>query len=347
MAEQRGRYKRTLREDKLRIVRHADQGLHWRQLAEMLGVNYHTAYTWVRNADAEPARPRGGSHKKLNEDQIDALCQAVEAEPDLTLQQLARRSRELFGIQISASSMHNYLRGRLITLKKAHHVVATMNTPENKRRRREHVQTLSAYMRQGKYIVWFDETNVNLYCRRTQARAPAGDRAPLARPASKGPNVHIIGAISAYQVINITRRRGSFNADSCKDWVLDLIDHHLPNGVTHDSLVIICDNAPCHARLGECVQERPGIVLLKLGPYSPMLNPLENLWSKVKSVVKRRMRVPEVAPPRVGEQRLRFVEDLIDNAVATLTVEDCVRSAQHTNGFFPAVLAEEDMQPGV
>ena len=39
-----------------------------------------------------------------------------------------------------------------------------------------------------------------------------------------------------------------------------------------------------------------------------MLNPIETVWSKMKEEVKKRMRVPEVQPPEVGEQRLQYVQ---------------------------------------
>ena len=37
-----------------------------------------------------------------------------------------------------------------------------------------------------------DETNVNLYCRARKERAPADQRAAVALPGSKGPNVNVI-----------------------------------------------------------------------------------------------------------------------------------------------------------
>ena len=63
---------------------------------------------------------------------------------------------------------------------------------------------------------------------------------------------------------------------------------------TVDSDVVVCNNAPCHSKFKECVIEHPGLIICRLGPYSPMLNPVETVWSKMKAVVKQRMRVPEV-----------------------------------------------------
>ena len=94
---------------------------------------------------------------------------------------------------------------------------------------------------------------------------------------------------------------------------------HLPQGVSPEDTVIFCDNAPCHSRLHveRCITNHPGLQILRLGPYSPMLNPVEAVWSKMKAAVKRNMRVPQVTPPQVGAQRLQYVERLIDDAMET------------------------------
>ena len=82
-------------------------------------------------------------------------------------------------------------------------------------------------------------------------------------------------------------------------------------------MVLVCDNAPCHTSLQSLEEIFPGFKLLRLGPYSPtcMLNPIEGIWSKMKSVVKLQMRVPDVSAPGVCEQRLAYVETIIDRAL--------------------------------
>ena len=59
------------------------------------------------------------------------------------------------------------------------------------------------------------------------------------------------------------------------------------------------------------------------------------------------MRVPAVVFPGVGEQRLQYVETQIDEAMATITQQDCARCCQQMQGFFEAMLRNEDMAPGL
>jgi hypothetical protein len=120
----------------------------------------------------------------------------------------------------------------------------------------------------------------------------------------------------------MTRRRGAFKSDTSKAWLLEMLEN-LPLGITVDSVVdVVCDNAPCHSKFEECVIEQPGLTICRLGPYSPMLNPVETVWSKMKAVVKQRMRVPQVLRPGVGEQRLQYGEALIDEAMDQITVQN-------------------------
>ena len=77
-----------------------------------------------------------------------------------------------------------------------------------------------------------------------------------------------------------------------------------------------------------------------------MLNPVETFWSKMKAVLKQRMRVPQVQPPRVGEQQLAYVQGLIVESMGLITAQDIVNSCQHAQGFFQCPLNLEDMKVG-
>ena len=102
-----------------------------------------------------------------------------------------------------------------------------------------------------------DETNVIHFCQRAQGRGCDGQRTAVALPASKGPNNHIC-AKSAYQMICIISRCGAFKSDTAI-WVFDMLQN-LPPGVRVDSVVFVCDNAPCHFKLEEYEHEFPGFI---------------------------------------------------------------------------------------
>lgn len=341
----RQQYRKNTQEDRKRIVECGNRGGDWVSLADTLDIKYKTAFHWIQSG-RDTMLPKGGIKPKiLTDEEIDTVISWIEAESGTTLRQLKEKIWQNIHKEVSMSTIGNYLEGQLFTLKMVHHEPATMNTVDNKRLRARFVENLNRYIEQGKQIVWIDQTNFNLFCRRSKGRALAGSRAIQKLPAAKGPNVHLIGAISAASVVMMERRRGSFTAELANAWVASLLHRWQNLGNQLDDLVIVCDNAPCHSRL-ETVFDDTAAVLLRLAPYSPMLNPIEIIWSKIKCYVKTHITVPQVAAPGVGEQRIIYLEGLIDQAKDTIMGGDCARAAQHSTIHHPTALAMEDMVVG-
>ena len=195
----------------------------------------------------------------------------------------------------------------------------------------------------GKKIIWIDETNFNLFCSRQFGRASRGSRARIPVASSKGRNVHLIGAISIDGVLKYTIKRGSFTADLCRTWMEELIES-LPTAMG-EGYVVVCDNAPCHSRL-ESVFTNSTVQLLRLGPYSPALNPIEHIWSTIKQIVKTEMRsrFNEMIlgdPQGVlckQEWRLQFLESIIHQAKSSITPEICSACVRHVRTLYASVL---------
>ena len=70
--------------------------------------------------------------------------------------------------------------------------------------------------------------------------------------------------------------------EDSRNWVIDLLNN-LPSDWHPEDTVLVCDNAPCHSNLEAVEENFIGFKILRLAPYSPMLNSIENVWNKVKS----------------------------------------------------------------
>ena len=55
-----------------------------------------------------------------------------------------------------------------------------------------YIRSLNEYVSHGRQVMWVDESNFNLFCRRNCGRSKAGTRVVVTLPASRGPNVHLI-----------------------------------------------------------------------------------------------------------------------------------------------------------
>ena len=147
---------------------------------------------------------------------------------------------------------------------------------------------------------------------------------------SRGANIHVIGCISSLGLIHHEVRRGSFKKADAIQWIKTCLTKAI---LKHGGpVVLILDNAPCHAGVEVEVlkDEASACEILRLSPYSPMFNPIENVWALLKSTVKRQLalRMPAItsAPPNslsMREHRARELEAVVGGSLSVITPAVC------------------------
>lgn len=118
---------------------------------------------------------------------------------------------------------------------------------------------------------------------RLYARALRGKRARGKKPQKRGKNVSMISALSLKKVLASINIYGGVNGVTFEGFVVNLLIPEL-----WENACVVMDNAKIH--LGEMVREaieQAGAKLIYLPPYSPEFSPIENFWSKVKSILKK------------------------------------------------------------
>jgi transposase len=127
-------------------------------------------------------------------------------------------------------------------------------------------------------MFFLDEMGVNLSMTRSHARVKGGERAYDA-VAPAGKNVSVVSAIGLEGVLAYQTVYGSLDSLGFESFLATRL---LPKLKPGDCLVL--DNCSIHktAAISELCHEA-GIELLFLPPYSPDFNPIENMWSKLKS----------------------------------------------------------------
>ena len=133
----------------------------------------------------------------------------------------------------------------------------------------------------------------------------------------RGIKVSAVAAVALDGFVSVQCSTGSVNEDVFSDFLEQyLIPHLLPfNGVNPRSVVIL-DNASIHhtRRPLELIQS-VGALVHFLPPYSPDLNPIEEMFSKVKACLREN----DAAIQKVEE---RGVTDFVQAAFSTVTQED-------------------------
>ena len=90
---------------------------------------------------------------------------------------------------------------------------------------------------------------------------------------------------------------------------------------------MVVDNAPCHSNIEEVFSEEEflGCEVLRLGPYSPMFNPIEQKWSLIQAYVKQELAAKIVSilamERRAGLSITRALTSLIEEELGRVTPE--------------------------
>lgn len=130
-------------------------------------------------------------------------------------------------------------------------------------------------------LVFIDESGVNLGLVRLFAWAMRGQRAYGAQP-KRGKNVSIVAGLSLGGVVASAVIMGAFDGLSFEAFVATRLVPNLWPGAC-----VVMDNCSIHKdeEIRHLI-EAAGARLVYLPPYSPDFSPIENFWSKVKSILK-------------------------------------------------------------
>ena len=304
----------------------------WRSKASELGVPTSTAYRWVREGDKEDGRG-GKKYQKVEPIHVDFMIEQIEDNPRITLGQIAAALYEKYSLKVTKPTISRHLDAKAYTLKYVRFEPERANTPENKEKRKAFVTELLKFQSENMPILYMDETNFNIHISRKEGRSKKGTRCSTVAAGSKGANVHVIGAISNLGMIHQEIRRGSFKKEDAASWVKTCLRVAM---VKHGSnVLLIVDNAPCHTNLEEAVlvDELQECKILRLSPYSPQLNPIEYIWSILKSNVKSELAEKmhtilrsQQSGISMKEHRLRCLEEIIRKHLPNITPTMCTNS---------------------
>lgn len=155
-----------------------------------------------------------------------------------------------------------------------------MNTQEVQQGRVEFWQKITEI--DPNKLVFIDESGFWIGMSRTVARAPEGQRVYDLREFYRGKKVSLIGAIKLTGLVATRMIAGSMQGDDFEAFVkTDLV----PKLEVGD--VVVMDNLNSHHRatVVEAIESANASVLY-MPTYSPEFNPIEMMWSQLKSIVR-------------------------------------------------------------
>lgn len=162
--------------------------------------------------------------------------------------------------------------------------------------------------------MFLDESGAQTSMTRTRGRAPKGQRVVAKVPGGHWTVVTMISAVRTGGPFAAASIVGATDSDVFRTYVREVLAPRLRAGD-----VVVMDNLTPHKASGvrEAI-EGAGAELRYLPPYSPDFNPIENMWGKVKGVLRS-----------LAARGIDTLHDAIGVALGTVTPADCAGFFRH------------------
>jgi transposase len=249
-----------------------------KQIAASLNISLRTAQRWTARYEQNPdlvveeeaRRFKDKSALKENLSQINA------ADQSLTILGMIERLPNPLKCSPSTASRTlkamNYSRKRLKT------IVAERNSERVIASRATYAIRLQSI--QNESLVFIDESGFNLHTSPTFGYAPIGSTPWLNVPTQRGRNISLIAATTLDGLVAHQTIIGAYNTVKMGEWCQQIL---LP-ALGHLPRVFVLDNASFHhSQLVADILSASGSQVLFLPPYSPQLNPIEQVFAQIKA----------------------------------------------------------------
>jgi transposase len=163
-------------------------------------------------------------------------------------------------------------------------------------------------------LVFVDESGTHTSMDRLRSRAPRGERAYGKVPRNRGKNLTLIASMSLHGMGESMCVEGATDAKAFEVYV----EHFLAPSLC-EGQVVVMDNLGAHRpkRIRELIEQR-GAEVVFLPSYSPDLNPIEQAFSKIKSILRK-----------LGARTYEALLEAMEEALSEVTPADAAGWFEH------------------
>jgi transposase len=247
----------------------------------------------------------GGRPRSITPAMFDALCERLLEKPDLYLDEMVLFLLDEFGVQVSTQSIRRALRSIGWTKKKIRRIAKGRNAD---------LRDLYMYNTQDfspEHLVFVDESGTDKRggFRRTGWSPRRVTPVQVAR-FQREQRYQILPAYTQDGVILVRVFRGSTDAAAFEEFIEQLLP--LCGRWPEPKSVLVMDNASIHnsERIKQMC-DAAGVKIVKLPPYSPDLNPIEEFFAELKAFIKRHWQIFEDDPEQGFDTFLEWCIDVV------------------------------------
>ncbi|WP_462120404.1 IS630 family transposase [Methylorubrum extorquens] len=266
-----------------RVVAAVTEGASFRRAAARFGVSVSSASRWsqrfAQQGHVAPKPTHGDDRLPAIEAHADLILSLDEARPERFLRELRDALAEQ-GVQTSTSGLSRFFVRHAITRKKGR-LYATEQERADVKAAREAWFAAQPDLDPDK-LVLLDETAAATNMARRYGRAPCGERCRLLVPQGHYKTTTVTAALRTTGLCAFDLADGATNGQRFRDYVANRLVPVLRPGD-----IVILDNLQAHKVSG--IRERveaAGARLLYLPPYSPEFNPIEQIFAKLKALLR-------------------------------------------------------------
>ncbi len=292
-------YSQDLRE---RVIEAAASGPSLRQAAARFSVGVSTVIGWVgrlRDSGECAARPQGRPRGLKLDPHRDFLLPLLEVEPDMTIEKMRQRLLDERGVKASVGTIWTFLDRCRLTFKKKTVHASEQDRPDVLKQREEWFE--GQLDLDPAKLVFIDETWASTNMAPMYGWAPRGERLRVGIPHGHWKRTTFIAGLRLTGLTAPMVLDGSINGTSFLDYVERVLAPTLTPGDT-----VIADNLSSHkSDQARQAIEAVGAKIRFLPPYSPDFSPIENAFSKFKSILRR---AAERSVPALQQTIMRLAE---------------------------------------
>jgi len=269
------------------ICKKYDIGKPIKIIAEEVDVKYRTVATVVKiykEHGRMKSEVKNCGRKKLVTPLIqNYIRQLIEEDCSITLKSIQDRILEEKDVLLSVATLQRTINDFEYTFKKVVLIPEARNKEINIERRFDYAREIMT--KNIDDLIFVDEMGVNCSMRQRYGRSLVGTNPRKTITSIRSQNISVCAGISRNAVLHFQIQERSFNTDGFHGYVVELLKTLQIMNMMNK--IIIADNASIHRnkRIQEYI-EQAGHQLIFLPPYTPHLNPIEELFSMWKSKIR-------------------------------------------------------------
>ncbi|XP_015782284.1 uncharacterized protein LOC107360179 [Tetranychus urticae] len=287
--KRRGPYKSISNDVRASIVQSIRNNVPKEQIISVYGLKRQTYESiervWIKE-NRVTKKKKGGTVPKLNDSDKILIKEWLDENISLTLKDLVNKIRVELNKNVSQATVDRAIKGFHYSVKRVSLVPERRNDATTIEKRYDYARQFISIQHQREKIFFIDEFGIQIHSRTNYGRSLIGSRANRKVRSIRSRNYSVCAAMCAESLFFFELKDTPYNASEFNLFLEKLFEHFSLANISN--AYVIMDNVPFHkTQIVKDLFANSGHIQIFLPPYSPFLNPIENLFSQWKNYIKR------------------------------------------------------------